>query len=92
MVVRSVSTATSTPAGNEARSDGSNSWMLSTTSMTFAPGCRCTLINSAGEVFIHAASRVFSALSVSSATSPSRTGAPFLYATTMLRYSAALFS
>jgi hypothetical protein len=40
------------------------------------PGCRWMLMITAAESFAHAASRVFSALSMTSATSTSRTGAP----------------
>ncbi len=46
----------------------------------------------AGVVFIHAAWAVFSELSTAVATSRRWTAAPFLYATTMSMYSAALFS
>ena len=50
--------------------------MRSTTSMTLAPGWRCTLTSTAGSSFAHADSRVFSAPSTTSATSEMRSGAP----------------
>ena len=78
VVVRSVRTATSTPAGSAACRLGSRSWMRLTTSTTFAPGWRCTLRIKAGVVFIQPPSLAFSAPDTSVATSLSRTGAPFL--------------
>jgi hypothetical protein len=60
VVVRSVSTVTSTAAGSDACSAGSSDWMLSTTEITLAPGWRCTFMITAGVVLIHPASLVFS--------------------------------
>src|SRR3984885_5512719 len=92
VTVRSVRTAISTAAGIAARREGSNSWMLLTTAMTLAPGWRCTLIMTAGSRFVQAPSLVFSELSTISATSLIFSGAPFLYASSRLLYSAADFS
>ena len=85
VTVRSVRMATSTATGSDALSLGSSSLMLSTTLIMLAPGCRCTLTMTAGTVFIQAACLTFSALSMTSATSDSRTGAPFRYAMTRAR-------
>ncbi len=52
--------------------------MRSTTLMMFAPGWRWMFTMTAGLPFIHAASLVFSTPSTTRATSPRRTGAPFL--------------
>ena len=76
VVVRSVSTATSTDDGRAADSCGSSSFTRSTTSITLAPGWRWMFRMMAGTVFIQAPSFVFSALSTTSATSDSLTGAP----------------
>ena len=76
VIVRSVSTATSSEAGSVSRSCGSSALMLSTTSMTLAPGWRWTLMITAWVVFTQAASRLFSCASSTVATSLSRTGAP----------------
>ncbi len=78
VVVRSVRMARSTPAGSAACSVGSRLWILLTTSTTFAPGWRCTLRIKAGTRFIQPPSLAFSAPETNSATSLSRTGAPFL--------------
>ncbi len=69
VTVRSVSTATSIDAGSDACSCGSCCLMRSTTSITLAPGWRWMLRITAGTSFIHAARRVFSAPSTTSATS-----------------------
>ena len=69
VTVRSVSTVTSTAAGSDAVSCGSWRLIRSTTSITFAPGCRWMLTITAGTSFIHAARRTFSASSITSATS-----------------------
>ena len=76
VVVRSVSTATSTAGGNAARNCGNSAWMRSTTSMTLAPGWRWMLRMTASVRFIQPASFVFSAPSTAFATSANRTGAP----------------
>ena len=60
VVVRSVSTATSTAAGRVAVSCGSSALMLSTTSMTLAPGWRWMFRITAGVRLAQAASLVFS--------------------------------
>ena len=77
VMVRSVSTVTSTAAGSAACSCGSSALMRSTTSMTLAPGWRWTLRMTAGVRFIQAASLLFSAPSTTLATSERRTGEPF---------------
>ena len=76
VLVRSVSNATSTDAGIAACNCGNIFLMRSTVSMTFAPGWRCTFKITAGVVLAHAAKRVFSAPSMTSATSLSRIGEP----------------
>ena len=78
VVVRSVSTWTSIEAGSEAWSCGSNALIRSTTSMTLAPGWRCTFMMMAGVASIQAPSLSFSVPSTTVPTSLSRTGAPFL--------------
>src|SRR5499426_2398653 len=64
VVVRSVRMVSSTEAGREALSLGSNSLMRSTTLMMLAPGCRWMLTMTDGTSFIQAASLTFSALSM----------------------------
>ena len=76
VTVRSVRTVTSTAAGSDAVSCGRARLMRSTTSITFAPGWRWMFMMTAGASFIQAASRTFSASSMTSATSESTTGAP----------------
>ncbi len=78
VVVRSVSSVTWTEPGSDACNCGSSCLMRSTTSITFAPGWRCTLTMMAGVAFAQAASRTFSAPSTTSATSDSLIGAPSL--------------
>jgi hypothetical protein len=79
-------------AGSDAVSVGRSCFTRSTTSITLAPGCFCTFTMIAGVSFIHAASRLFSASSITSAMSVRYTGAPFLYATMIRLYSSALRS
>jgi hypothetical protein len=69
VVVRSVRSCVSIEAGSDAVSCGRIFFTASTTSMTFAPGCFCTLTMIAGVSFIHAARRAFSASSITSAMS-----------------------
>ncbi|MNC86458.1 hypothetical protein D3C83_21240 [compost metagenome] len=76
VTVRSVRSAMSTPGGSVACSCGSSFLTRSTTSITFAPGWRWMFRITAGASFIHAASRMFSASSTTSATSDSMIGAP----------------
>ena len=78
VTVRSVRIVTSIDGGSASWSCGSSALIPSTTWMTLAPGWRWTLRMTAGTVFIHAPSRVFSALCSAFATSESRTGSPFL--------------
>ncbi len=85
VVVRSVSTCTSTPAGSDAVSCGRRLVMRSTTPMMLAPGWRWMLTSTAGSAFIHAACCTFSASSITSATSMTRTGASLRYAMTRPR-------
>lgn len=75
-VVRSVKTVTCTADGNVLWSCGSSCVTRSTTSMTFAPGCRWILTSTAGVRSIQAACRTFSTSSMTSATSDKWTGAP----------------
>ena len=65
-----------TAAGSDAFNCGSSRLMRSTTSMMLAPGWRWMFTMTAGVAFIHAACLTFSAPSITSATSDSRTGAP----------------
>ena len=67
--VRSVRVVTSTEAGRPTLMMGSSSLMESTTAMTLAPGWRCTLISTAGELFAQLASLLFCAPSMTLATS-----------------------
>ena len=92
VVVRSVRTCVSIDAGSVAVSVGRIFFTLSTTWITLAPGCLRTFTMMAGVSSIHAASRAFSAPSMTCAMSLRWTGAPFLYETMMLRYSSALLS
>lgn len=78
VVVRSVSSDTSTLPGRVSLSVGSSALARLTTSITLAPGWRCTFRMMAGVVLAHAASLVFSAPSTICATSVRRMGAPFL--------------
>src|ERR1700675_2574977 len=83
VLVRSVRTETLTDRGNPASIWGSSDLMRSATEITFAPGWRWTLRRIAGIVLFQLESWLFSALFTTVATSARRTGAPFLYATTM---------
>ena len=74
--VRSVRMVTLTAGGSVDCNAGNSCLMRSTTSMTFAPGWRWTLIISASDSLPHAASLLFSAPSTTLATSAKRTGAP----------------
>src|SRR5881275_68318 len=56
VVVRSVSTATSTAEGSAVLNCGKSAWTRSTTSMTLAPGCRWILTITASSVLVQAAS------------------------------------
>ncbi|GJD73806.1 hypothetical protein CFIICLFH_2036 [Methylobacterium goesingense] len=78
VVVRSVSTVTVMAAGRVAWSWGSSALILSTVAMTLAPGWRWMFRMTAGVSSIQAPSLVFSGPLTTSATSESRTGAPFL--------------
>lgn len=78
VVVRSVSTATSMVAGRVSLSCGSSALARLTTSITLAPGWRCTFRMIAGVALAQAASLLFSAPSMICATSVRRIGAPFL--------------
>ena len=76
VLVRSVRILTSTELGSVAVSCGSRALMRSTTEMMLAPGCRWMFTITAGVSFIQAAWRMFSASSITAATSVSLTGAP----------------
>ena len=90
-VVRSVRSDTLIEAGRLASSCGSIALMRSTVWMTFAPGWRWMLTMIAGRGCLwprsaaQAASFTFSASSTTAAMSATRSGAPFLYMSTMLR-------
>ena len=71
VTVRSVKGATSTLSGSEACNLGNSSLMLSTTSITFAPGWRWILTITEALSFAQAAKRTFSAPSTTLATSDS---------------------
>ena len=81
-VVRSVSTLTSTEAGRDAVSSGRRCLIASTVAITLAPGWRCTFKMIAGVSSTQAASRSFSALATTRATSFISTGAPSFQDTT----------
>ena len=66
--------------------------MLSTTSITLAPGCRWMFRMMAGTALAHAASFEFSAAFSTVATSARRTGEPLRYAMMRFLYSAGDFS
>jgi hypothetical protein len=89
VVVRSLSSVSSTEEGKAARNVGIRAWMRSTVSMTLAPGWRWMVSTTAARSLAQAASLVFSAASMVSATSLRRMGAPFFQAMTRLRYSLA---
>ena len=78
VTVRSVRMLRSIAAGSEACSCGNSALMPSTTEMTLAPGCRWIFRMMAGVSFIQAPSLSFWAPSMTSPTSLSRTGEPFL--------------
>lgn len=73
--VRSATTTRSSVAGIAARSCGSKAWMQSTTSITLAPGWRCTFSRMAGLSPTQAAWRMSSAPCTARATSDRRSGA-----------------
>ena len=75
LVVISVSVDTRIDAGRFASSCGRIFWMLFTTVMVFAPGCRWMFRMMAGVLFIHAACLVFSTPFTTLATSWTKTGA-----------------
>ncbi len=76
VVVRSVTTRTSSAAGSDCCKFGSSFLMPSTTWMTFAPGWRCTFRMIAGVASTHAPSLVFSGPCTMVATSVSMAGRP----------------
>ncbi len=79
VVVRSVSTCTSTEAGSVACSFGSSALMRSTVSITLAPGWRCMFsITPGGRVGPGGQAHVLGVVSTICATSLRRSGAPFL--------------
>ena len=90
--VRSLRMSTSRPCGSDALSCGRSAFTRSATSMTFAPGWRWTFMMIARSVPAQPASCAFSAPSTTVATSATRMGAPFLYASTIGRNDAALKS
>ena len=97
VVVRSVSTCTSSDAGSVACNWGSKALMRSTVSITLAPGWRRMLrmtpdLEPVSGAPAQAARRVFSASSTVCATSRRRMGLPFLKARISSRYSCADWS
>ena len=76
--VASIATDSLIIGGMEAWSCGSRARTRSTVWMMFAPGCRNTMISTAGLPFANPTLRVSSTESCTSATSPSRTAAPLL--------------
>ena len=98
VVVRSDSTSRLTAPGRPSRSAGNCARIRATVSSTLAPGWRWMFRITAGSIRVRpspsrvaaqAARNGFSAPSVTSATSDSRTGAPFRNATISARYSSA---
>ena len=77
-VVRSLRTSTCIALGKPACNSGKRALIASTVAITFAPGWRCTFKMMAGFRLAQAPSLMFSALSMTLATSDRRTGAPFL--------------
>ena len=69
VTVRSTRICVSMEAGSVEVSCGRSCFTRSTTSITFAPGCFWMFTMIAGVSFIHAASRPFSASSITSAMS-----------------------
>ena len=78
VTVRSVSTVTSMVLGRAACNCGSSALMLSTTSMTLAPGWRWTLRMTAGDGVHPGGELGVLRTGDDVATSERRTGAPFL--------------
>ena len=78
VVVRSRTTFKLIAGEMEALSCGSAAYTRSTVAMMFAPGWRDTIISTAGLPLERPTTRMSSTESCTSATSPSRTGAPFL--------------
>ena len=76
VTVRSVITCTSSEGGNEAFSAGNKACTRSTTSITFAPGCRWMFKTMAGVLLAQADKRLFSGASMMVATSRKRSGLP----------------
>ena len=76
VVVRSLTTCTSTAGGTAARSFGRASRIRPTTSTTLAPGCLNTTSATPRRPFCQAPSSRFSGASTASPTSRTRTGAP----------------
>src|SRR5262249_24899777 len=76
VVVRSLTTSTSTAAGRFATIVGSTRLIVSTTSITFGPGCGRTLGIMAGVVSSKGPSFVFTGPATTLATSERRTGPP----------------
>jgi hypothetical protein len=84
-LVRSDATCTSMSAGSCARSSGMRLRTPSTVSMMFAPGCCVTSTITAGWPLNRPTVRVFSTLSITSATSRRRTAALLRHAITRSR-------
>ncbi len=83
--VRSLRMAMWTLGGIQPSSVGNSARMASTVSTTLDPVCFITLMSTARWPSYHAAVRLFSGASITSATSPSRMMAPFFSLTIRLR-------
>ena len=83
--VRSDDTCIVMSCGSSARNSGSKALTASTVSITFAPGWRLTSTTTAGSPLNKPSVFLSSTLSITSATSDSRTGAPLRQASTRSR-------
>ena len=88
--VRSIATPRSAAAGMDAVRKGTRSRMRCTVCRMFALGSRLMMSSTAGRPFASPAFLMSCTESTTSATSDSRTAAPFLYETMSGRYSAAV--
>ncbi len=90
VAVRSIAMPSSAAAGIEACRNGIKSRMRCTVSRMLALGSRLMMMSTAGRPFASPAFLMSCTESTTSATSDSRTAAPFLYETISGRYSAAV--
>ena len=75
-IERSLSTSRLTEAGSCFLNCGISARIASTTATVFVPGCRCTAMVTLRRPLNQLATRLFSTLSITFATSPRRTGEP----------------